>query len=127
MIEVISDSGIDVATIRVLRQDRKNSRIISAVRQPAIAPSRTTPLMAARTKMLWSNRKSTLRLDGRPARILGISWRACCTTVKVEALPLLKIGSRAECRPSRRTRFVWGLDPSWTKATSPTYNRAPFT
>ena len=71
-----------------------------------------TPVTAARTKILWSNRKSTLRLDGRPARILGISWRACATTVKVEALPLLRMGSSAECRPSRRTRFVWGENPS---------------
>ena len=33
------------------------------------------PVIAARTKTLWSNRKSTLRLGGRPARILGISSR----------------------------------------------------
>ena len=83
--------------------------------------------MAARTKTLWSNRKSTLRLGGRPARIFGISARAFATTVKVEALPLLRMGSRAECRPSFRTRFVWGLNPSWTNATSPTLTVAPFT
>ena len=118
VIEVRIESGIDVATIRVLRQEPRNSRIISPVRQPAIAPSRTTPLTAARTKTLWSKRKSTLRLDGRPARIVGISWRTWSTTVRVEALPLLRMGSRAEWRPSRRTRFVWGWKPSWTNATS---------
>jgi len=69
MMEVRIDRGIDVMTIRVLRQDPRNSRIMSAVRQPAIAPSRTTPVMVARTKTLWSKRKSTLRLGGRPARI----------------------------------------------------------
>ena len=106
MIEVRIDKGIDVTTIRVLRQDPRNSRIMKAVRQPAMAPSWRTPVMAARTKTLWSNKKSTLRLGGRPARILGINWRAWATTVSVEALPLLKIGRRAEWRPSRRTRFV---------------------
>jgi len=50
MMEVRIDRGIDVMTIRVLRQDPRNSRIMSAVRQPAIAPSRTTPVMVARTK-----------------------------------------------------------------------------
>ena len=39
MTEVRIDSGIDVATIKVLRQDLRNSRIISAVNTPAIAPS----------------------------------------------------------------------------------------
>ena len=118
MMEVRIDSGIEVMTISVLRQEPRNSRIMSAVRQPAIAPSWTNPVTAARTKTLWSNRKSTFRLDGRPARIVGISWRTWSTTVRVEALPLLRIGRRAECRPSRRTRFVWGWKPSWTKATS---------
>ena len=75
MMEVRIDSGIDVMTIEVLRQDPRNSRIISAVRQPAVTASWTTPVIAARTKTLWSNRKSTLRLGGRPARILGISSR----------------------------------------------------
>src|SRR5207237_5451423 len=110
--EVRIDRGIDVATIKVLRHDLRNSRIISAVSKPAIAPSCSTPVMAALTKTLWSNRKSTLRLDGRPARILGISLRAWSTTVRAGALPLLKLGTSAEWRPSRRTRFVWGLDPS---------------
>ena len=52
MIEVSIDSGIEVMTIRVLRHDPRNSRIISAVRQPAIAPSWMTPVTAARTKRL---------------------------------------------------------------------------
>ena len=48
------------------------------------------------------------------------------TGKSVDALPLLRMGSSAEWRPSRRTRFVWGLNPSWTKATSPTDSRDPF-
>ena len=65
------ESGIEVATISVLRQHRRNSRIINPVRQAAITPSRTTPEIEERTNTLWSNRKSTLRLLGIPARILG--------------------------------------------------------
>ncbi len=67
-----------------------------------------------------------MRLGGRPARILGISWRAWPTTAKVDAPPLLRMGSSAEWRPSRRTRFVCGLNPSWTNATSATYTMTPF-
>ena len=51
-IEVRIANGIDVATIRVLRQDCRNSRIMSPVRQAAMVPSRSTPLIAARTKRL---------------------------------------------------------------------------
>jgi len=52
MIEVRIDSGIDVITITVLRHDPRNSRIINAVRAAAMAPSRTTPMIAARTNTL---------------------------------------------------------------------------
>ena len=52
--DVITDSGIDTATIRVDRQLPRKIRIITAVRQAAITASRTTPLMAARTKIDWS-------------------------------------------------------------------------
>ena len=52
MIEVRIESGIDVTTISVLRHDPRNSRIITAVRPAAMAPSRTTPVMAARTNRL---------------------------------------------------------------------------
>ena len=55
-----------------------------------------------------------------PARMVGNSFRTPLTTDKVEALPLVRTGRRAECRPSRRTRFVCGLNPSWTKPTSRT-------
>ncbi len=51
MIEVRIDSGIETAMISVLRQLPRNSRIIAAVRPAAMTPSRTTPLMAARTKI----------------------------------------------------------------------------
>ena len=50
MTDVKMDSGIDMAMIKVLRQLPRNSRIIKPVRQAAMMASRTTPLMAARTK-----------------------------------------------------------------------------
>ena len=68
-----------------------------------------------------------MRLEGRPARIFGISARAPLTTESVDAVPLLRMGSSTEWRPSRRTRFVWGMNPSWTKATSATDSSDPFT
>ncbi len=52
MTEVRIDSGIEVMTMSVLRHDPRNSRIISAVRHPAMTPSRTTPETAARTNTL---------------------------------------------------------------------------
>src|SRR2546422_11207397 len=110
MRDVRIDNGIEVMTMRVLRQDPRNSRIIRAVRQAAMTPSWRTPVIAARTNTLWSNRKATLRVDGRPARILGISRRAWSTTVGVDALALLRMGGRAEWRWTRRTRLGCGLN-----------------
>ncbi len=49
MIEVRIDSGMEMQTMTVLRQLPRNSRIIRPVRPAAMAPSRNTPLMAART------------------------------------------------------------------------------
>ena len=45
-----STSGIEMQTISVLRQLPRNSRIISPVSTAAISASRSTPLIAARTK-----------------------------------------------------------------------------
>ena len=44
------DRGMDTAMMQVLRQLPRNRRMSAAVRQAAIKASRTTPLMAARTK-----------------------------------------------------------------------------
>jgi hypothetical protein len=51
MIEVRIASGMEVAMITVLRQLPRNVRIMNAVRHAAINVSRTTPLIAPRTKM----------------------------------------------------------------------------
>ena len=49
MIDVRIDSGIEMQTIRVLRQLPRNSRITRPVSSAAISVSRTTPPMADRT------------------------------------------------------------------------------
>ena len=51
MIDVRMASGIEVAIMSVLRQLPRKVRIIRAVRHAAITVSRTTPLMAPRTKI----------------------------------------------------------------------------
>ena len=51
---VSTESGIETAMISVLRQLPRNTRIIKPVRQAAITPSRTTPLIDARTNIDWS-------------------------------------------------------------------------
>ncbi len=51
MIEARIDSGMEMAMITVLRQLPRNSSTMSAVRDAAITPSRTTPVMAPRTKI----------------------------------------------------------------------------
>ena len=51
MMEARIDSGIEIAMMRVLRQVPRNRRIMSAVRLAAITASRTTPEIAARTKI----------------------------------------------------------------------------
>ena len=64
MIEASIDSGIEIVMISVLRQVPRNSRIMSAVSAAAITPSRTTPLIAARTNSDWS-----------PTASIWKSWR----------------------------------------------------
>ncbi len=51
MIDVRIESGMDKAMISVLRQLPRKRRIISAVRAAAMTASRTTPEIAARTKI----------------------------------------------------------------------------
>ena len=57
-------SGIEVAMMTVERQLPRNNRIIRLVRPAAIAPSRTTPLMAAFTNRDWSDSTSILSASG---------------------------------------------------------------
>jgi len=56
--------GIEVATIKVLRHEPRNSKIIRAVSAAAIAPYLSTPVTADRTKTDWSKMGSSLSSGG---------------------------------------------------------------
>ena len=106
MMDVKIESGIEVATIKVLRHEPRKRRIMSAVNPAAIAPSLSTPVTAARTKTDWSKRKSTLSSGGTCSWMAGIAARMRLTTLSVEApSPLSTVMSTARL-PSRRTTLV---------------------
>ena len=65
------ESGIEMHTIRVLRQLPRKSKIMRPVRMAAILASFKTPLIDARTNSDWSKSCRTLTAGGIPARILG--------------------------------------------------------
>ena len=69
--EMRIESGIETAMITVLRQLPRNNRIISAVRQAAIKPSRITPCTAERTKMDWSKMGVITNCGGSEAVTCG--------------------------------------------------------
>ena len=71
MIEQKIDSGIDTAMISVLRQLPRKIRIMAPVRQAAIIASRTTPLIAALTKIDWSEIGRIFSAGGSCAAISG--------------------------------------------------------
>ena len=117
--EVRIDSGMEMQTIIVLRQLPRNNRIIRPVSSAAVAPSLTTPLMALRTKIDWSNSERTLSSFGNPARIFGSSAFTLSTMSSVEAWPLRITVSSAPRVPSWRTMLACTAKPSRTWATSP--------
>ena len=94
--------------IRVLRQEPRKRRIISAVSAAAMTASLSTPEMAARTNRDWSAKVRTSSSGVSPARILGISALTERTTSRVEAIPLFMMVSREPRRPSWRTTFCCG-------------------
>ena len=61
-------SGIEIMTTSVERQEPRKSRIISAVRPAAMAPSRSTPSTELVTNTDWSNSSLILRPAGAAAR-----------------------------------------------------------
>ena len=63
-------SGIEIITTSVERQEPRKTRIISAVRPAAIAPSRSTPLTELVTNTDWSNSSLMLSPCGAAARIV---------------------------------------------------------
>src|SRR5438128_3087386 len=121
MTDVRVGSGMDTAMMSVVRQLPRKSRIIAAVRQAAITASRITPLTAARTKIDWSASGWMLSSGGRVGITRGRSARTPAATSRVDAVPVVRIGTSVPRRPSRRTTFVWGANPSRTLATSRRY------
>ena len=77
MIEVRIESGMETAMISVLRQLPRKSRIIKPVRPAAMTASRTTPLMAARTKIDWSPSGSIFSSGGSGRRRRAAAGRGC--------------------------------------------------
>ena len=94
--------------MKVLRQEPRKSRIITAVSSAAITPSFTTPFTAARTKSDWSANSFTSSSGGRPLRIRGMAFFTPSTTLRVEAAPLLRMVSSTPRTPSSRTTFCCG-------------------
>ncbi len=69
MIETKIERGIETATIAVLRQLPKKTRIINAVRHAAISPSLITPSIEALTNRDWSNKNDNFSSFGTVAWI----------------------------------------------------------
>ena len=77
------DSGIEMATMSVLRHVPRNIRIIRAVSPAAIAPSLITPSTAARTKIDWSNSELQLQTPAAPGPgSPGMASRTPATTLE---------------------------------------------
>jgi hypothetical protein len=92
MIEDRIDKGIDTAIMQVLRQLPRNTRMSAAVRQAAINASRTTPLMAARTKPDWSNSGVIFRFFGRICSTIGNCASSELTISNVDEPPAMVSG-----------------------------------
>src|ERR1700737_3264659 len=113
MIDVRIDSGIEIKTIKVDRQDPRNSRIISPVRPAAIAPSWRTPAIDAVTSFDWSNSSLMPRPGGAAARAASRTFRTPLTTATVEALPFLRtLSSALDFRAERQDQADVAGGPS---------------
>ncbi len=125
--EQMIDNGIETAMMMVERQLPRKMRIIAAVRQAAMIASRTTPLIAARTKRDWSAMGVIRRLGGSCAWIDGSCARTLAMMSRVEDFPVFWMLSSEERCPSTRTMFVCGGNPSRTLPMSRMYVVAPLT
>src|SRR6202162_338229 len=103
MMEVRIASGMEVAIIRVLLQLPRNARIMKAVRHAAISVSRTTPLIAPRTKRDGSARGAISSCGGTVVLICGRSDLMPAITLRVDALPAFWMVSNTERWPLTRT------------------------
>src|ERR1700678_1646500 len=98
--DVAIDSGIDVQTIKVERQEPRKSRIMSAVKAAAIDASRTTSLMDSDTKMDWSNNGVIVSAPGSPALTTGSICFTFLTMSRVEVCPFFSTVRSADRLPS---------------------------
>jgi hypothetical protein len=81
--ELKAERGIERVMIKVLRQDPRKSRIMTAFSPAATSPSITTPFTAARTKIDWSANSLVSISGGRPLKIRGMASFTASTTVRV--------------------------------------------
>ncbi len=107
--EQSTESGMDRAMMNVLRHEPRNNRIIKAVNAAAMAPSRKTPLTAARTNRDWSANSLTCKSGETVAITPGRAALTLRTTSSVEAEPAFMMVSSAPFTPSWRTAFCCGV------------------
>ena len=72
------ESGIDISTTKVERHEPRNSRIISPVSPAAMAPSRSTSLIAPDTNTDWSNKRRDLQVRRRGRADAGQQGSSPC-------------------------------------------------
>jgi hypothetical protein len=84
-------TGMEVQTMTIERQLPRKNRIISETSPAAMPASRSTLLMAARTKTDWSKSRLSSIPCGAVALIVGSSSRTESTTARVEAPALRRI------------------------------------
>src|SRR3954466_5449662 len=102
------ESGIEMAMITVERQLPRNSKIIKLVRIAAIAPSKATPLTAARTNTDWSLIGTASRLSGKVDFISASLALAPDTMSNVEVAPFFRIDISTDLEPSTCTILFCG-------------------
>ncbi len=103
--EHIIASGIDVATINVLRQLPKSASIINAVNPAAVTASLITSPTHSLTNLDWSVRTSMLTPSMTIFRTLGSASIMRLTTDRVDASPFFKMLNRTARRPLWLTTF----------------------
>ncbi len=107
-----------MAMITVDRHDPRNSRIIRLVSAAAIAPSLTTPLIAAFTNSDWSPIGTIFSVSGKVVWMAGSASLMPCTIASVEVAPFFRIVISTDRDPSTCTTLVCGAVPSRTWAMS---------
>ncbi len=121
------DSGIEVATISVERQEPRNSSTVSPVSTAAVSISSTTFSTELRTKEEASLIGVMVTPGGRVFSTCGILALMPSTTESVDALPVLMTCSSTDCCPLTSTMLVIGWVPRYTWATWPSVTVAPST